>query len=341
VHVAHCLALAKGNAALAASAAKSRDVAHILEVGAAGMWPPSIAEQKATMAGIKAAVAPGTTYTAHWAAEIAAFQAIASSFIAGLKGYCAFDTMAADFVPLPPHIYTAYIGLGGTKTGSTPGEWLPIPATDMSISADFLRERLSYALIALSEDVLKFGQGFDMLNNGLRRKLKRAVDTFFLSDIIGTTGIVSNPGTGDFARDLEIAALQIHTSDDSRLYCVAPPSVVKAAAFARGTGGAPTFPNVGINGGDARGIKLIPSDSLTNSAVVLDAAQCAAYTDGPVVLDYSAETSVEMADNPTAQSSRLVSMFSENARAVRIQRLWAFNLLDAGAAAVITAITTA
>jgi hypothetical protein len=200
-------ALAKGNASLAASAAKSPTAERILAAGAASMWPPSIEEQKMALAGVKAAVAPGTTYTTHWAQEIAAFQAIASSFIAGLKGYCAFDTMAADFVPLPPHTYTAYIGLGGTKTGSTPGEWLPIPATDMSISADFLRERLSYALVGLSEDVLKFGQGFDMLNNGLRRKLKRAIDSFFLNDIIGTTGIASNAGTGDFASMLALLQL--------------------------------------------------------------------------------------------------------------------------------------
>jgi len=340
-HIARCLMLAKGDASLAASAAKSPRAASILAAGAASMWPPSIADQKAAMAGVKTAVSPGTTYTTHWAAEIAAFQAIAQSFIAGLKGYCAFDTMAPDFVPLPPHTYTAYIGLGGTKTGSTPGEWQPIPATDMSIAGDFLRERLSYALIALSEDVLKFGQGFDLVNNGLRRKLKRAIDSFFLNDIIGTTGIASNPGTGDFAHDLETAAMAIHTSDDSKVYALAPPSVVKAAAFARGSGGAPTFPNVGINGGDARGIKLVPSDSLTNSVVVVDAAQCAAYASGPVTLDYSSEALIEMTDNPTSGSSKLISMFSENDRAVRIQRLWAFNLLDSGAAAVITAITTA
>jgi hypothetical protein len=231
--------------------------------------------------------------------------------------------------------------LGGTKTGSTPGEWQPIPASDLSISGDFLRERLSYGFVALSAEVMKFGQqGFDLVNNGLRRKLKRAIDSFFLTDIIGTTGIASNPGTGDFAHDLKTAVMAIHTSDDSKIYAVAPTTVVKAAALQRGSGGAPTFPNVRINGGDANGITIIPSDSLTNSVVVVDAAQCAAYASGPVVLDYTQEATVEMTDNPTSGSTKLMSLFSENAWGVRIQRLWAFNLLDSGAAAVITNIVT-
>jgi hypothetical protein len=333
--------LAKGNASLAASAAKSRDVARILEVGAASMWPPSIAEQQAAMAGMKAAVAVGTTYTQHYAQEIAAFQAIASSFIAGLKGYCAFDTMSPYFVSLPPHTPTSYIGLGGTKTGSTPGEFLPIPATDMVISGDLLHERLSYGLVGLSADVLKFGQmGFDLVNQGLRRKIRRAIDSFFLSDIVGTTGIASNPGTGDFARDLKTALMAMHISDESRVFAVAPPSVVTAAAFARGSGGAPEFPNVRITGGDANGVTVIPSDILVNSVAVVDASQCAAYPSGPVVLDYTTEATVEMADNPSVGTSRLISTFSQNMVGVRIQRLWAFNLLASDAAAVITNIVT-
>ena len=52
-HIARCLMLAKGDASLAASAAKSPRAASILAAGAASMWPPSIADQKAAMAGVK------------------------------------------------------------------------------------------------------------------------------------------------------------------------------------------------------------------------------------------------------------------------------------------------
>jgi hypothetical protein len=271
VHIARCLMLAKGNASLAADGAKSPRAASILAVGAASMWPPSIHEQKA-------AVATGTTSTTHWAAEIAAFQVLVQSYIAGLKGYSGFDTMAADCVPLLPHTRTTYISLGGTGApGSTPGEGLPVPVTDMENSADVLRERLSYAQVLLTADVLKFGQGFDLLNTALARKLTRAIDSTFLNSVIGTAGIASNAATGNFARDLETAVIAMDTAADSKIFAIAPPAVVKAAAMARGTGGAPTFPNVKINGGDANGITLIPSDSLTNTVVVLDARQCAAF----------------------------------------------------------------
>jgi hypothetical protein len=69
--------LANGNASGAAALAKSPRVARILAAGAASMAPPSLDEKRVTTARLKTAVAPGTTFTPGWAAEIAEFQTIA------------------------------------------------------------------------------------------------------------------------------------------------------------------------------------------------------------------------------------------------------------------------
>jgi hypothetical protein len=340
VHVAQCLMLANGNASEAAALAKSPRVARILAAAAASMAPPSLDEKRVTTARLKTAVAPGTTYTPGWAAEIAEFQTIAQSFIAGLKGYSAFDSMADSFVQLPPNTRTTYISLGGTgSAGSTPGEMQPVPVTRLELRGDQLAERVSYAQVVLSREVLDMGQGFDLLDAGLRRKLTRAIDDAVLTSIVESTGVISNAGTGDLAADLATAVTAMETGSDSKVFAIAPPAVVKAAAMERGSGGAPTFPNVKINGGDANGITILPSDSLVDTVVVVNARQCAAFTSGAVLLDRASQATLELSDDPTSGHASLISLFALNLRAIRVRRQWAFTLLDSSAAALITGTT--
>lgn len=319
--------LAEGNASAAAAMAKSPRVARILSVAAASMWP---LEEKA-------AVAVGTTFTPHWAEEIAQAQLIAASFFAGLKGYAFFDTAAPYFLGLPPNTRTVAITAGGT--GSTPGEGKPVAMTQLELSGDTLSARVSYGLVAITAEVLKAGQGFEILNTRLRRAVTREVDGAILSSVIDVTGVISNSATGDFAADLKTAVTAMETSADSAVFAIAPPAVVKAAAFERGSGGAPTFPNVKINGGDANGITVLPSDALVDKTVIIDARQCAAFTTGPAVVTYSDQATLQLSDSPSPGSTQLVSLYQTNARAIKVQRQWAFNLLDANAAAIIEGTT--
>ncbi len=99
----------------------------------------------------------------------------------------------------------------------------------------------------------------------ISRARLRAVDASFLNTIIENTGIVSNAATADYASDLAVAVTAMNTGADSKVFAIAPPSWVKGAAFARGSGGAPMFPNLNINGGNANGVTVIPSDSLSDT----------------------------------------------------------------------------
>ena len=117
-------------------------------------------------------------------------------------------------------------------------------------------------------------------------KGSRATDIDFLRRVIAAGDVDTVPATGAtldaVIADLSTALVLVDVGAASKVYIIAPPKVVRAWALLRGTAGAPAFPELGILGGSISGAIVVPSDALTDTVVVIDAAQVAADT-GPVL----------------------------------------------------------
>jgi hypothetical protein len=331
VHIARCLALANGRRHEAVKYAASPIAERILRAGVTSVR--------------KTAVPAGSTTSPGYGEELSAFQVRAASFIAKIKPRSCFETMFDSFVQLPPHTRAIAVSLGETAfidpNFGTPGEGQPVPISKMEVSDTLLRERRSLVIEVQSKELLEMAPtaANDLFEKRLIDQTALVTDASFLGSVITTTDVAANSATGNFAADLRTALKAMSIGATSKVFAVCPPEVVVEASFARDSGGA-LFPNVKYFGGDASGIQIIPSDSLKDSdtVVVIDASQCVA-AQGTLAFDSSEEGALQLSDDPTAPA-QLVPLWQNNLSALRMRRLdWAFELLDASAAALITNAT--
>ena len=108
-------------------------------------------------------------------------------------------------------------------------------------------------------------------------------------------------------------------------------------ALLRSSGGAPAFPDLGILGGNISGVVVVPSDALTNKAILLDAAQ-AVVDVGPIIPSKSTQAALQLSDTPTDGATSLVSLWQTNSVAIKLERWWGFALLSSSAAVTITGL---
>lgn len=90
----------------------------------------------------------------------------------------------------------------------------------------------------------------------------------------------------------------------------------RALCFANSSGLA-AFPNLGVAGGTIAGnVKVVPTGALTTDAVLFDAGQLAAASDGFLLLNNAEHANVELADDPTsgAPVRQFVSLWADNLR---------------------------
>ena len=289
----------------------------------------------------KTGVAAGTTVGDAWAGELSQYNLIAQGFLNTLSGYSVFDKVAGDgaFARLPMHtraVVNSIAGLGGT-----PGESHPFPVTKFSLTAGDLVERVSSAFIVVSDELLKTSQpgALTFLLNELKKSLARTVDAAFLDLLVSDTGVTSNQTTGtsaaQFAADISLAAKSITTSSNSRVYLAASPAVVKEMALVRTSSGDPGFPGLTLNGGSFGGITVVPSDSLSTSAVMFGASQIVVDV-GSVTLERSTQSAVQLDDAPSDGAAELTSLWQANLKALMAKRYWAALPLASDAIATIT-----
>ena len=129
----------------------------------------------------------------------------------------------------------------------------------------------------------------------------------------------------------------INLGANSKVYLIAPPKWIRVVALTRTSGGAPAFPDLGILGGSISGITVLPSDALTNKAILLDASQCSVDA-GPIVFDKSTMSALQLDDDPTSGAQNLTSLWQNNMTALRLERFWGFKLLSSDASVTITGL---
>jgi len=299
-----------------------------------------IAQQRGANQGVaeilRTAVDIGTSTDGDWAAPISAYS---NAFAASLIGLNAFDTILAanafQRTPLKSRITCVVLA----ATGDSPGEGVPKPISKFTLGQATLEPTKTACIVVVSDEVAKLSgeAAFTWLSDQLRNGLAKATDLKFLADI-GTDGdSIASTGTTPSAisNDLATAAALLDLGANSKIFLIAPAKWIRVVALTRTSGGAPAFPDLRILGGSISGITVLPSDGLSDKAVVLDAAQCAVDA-GPITFDKATQAALALDDDPSGGGQQLTSLWQNNLTALRLERWWGFKLLSSDAAVTIT-----
>jgi hypothetical protein len=290
---------------------------------------------------LKAAVAAGTTDTSDWASPLATFS---TEFVASLAPFGAWDLIWAGngFTKMPMRSRTAVITVA--TSGSSVDEARPKPITKFQFNNPTLDPHKSTAIVVVTEELAKSAaaNALTLLGNELRKGLSRATDVDFFRRIIENGDVDVVPSSGSTAdaviNDLTTALVLIDIGANSKVYICAPPKILRSWSLLRGASGAPVFPDLTILNGTINGAIVAPTDALTDTVVIVDARQIVADT-GPILLDASSQTSLQLDDDPSDGAQKVTSLWQDNLRALRAERFWASALLRPTAAAVISNVT--
>jgi HK97 family phage major capsid protein len=280
--------------------------------------------------------ASAATTTGEQTSALISYRQIAAGFIGTLGPYSSFDAIAqaGGFTAMP--MLTRIVVVTTAAGASSTGEATAKQVTQISVDGLQLEPRKACAIIAVSRELAQLvtSAATTLIGDELRKAIGLATDVEFVGGIIGSHS-QSIAGTGNFVADLESALALLTLGATSRVFIIAPPAIVRLIALTRGTGGAPTFPDVGINGGMISGMSLVASDALSNDAVVLDAMAIAADTSMPITLDASREANIDLSGGDVPA----LSFFQKNLTGLRAERPFAFHVLRENAICSISGLT--
>jgi hypothetical protein len=278
----------------------------------------------------KAASPAGMADSGSWGAALADETIASRSFLESLAATGVYDRLLPSMRQVPLRVRAA--AATEVIAGSVVGEGEPRPVSVLSLQNHTLEPRTATTIVALSDELATAGgrEAQSSLAAELRRGCIVATDGEFLGGLIdsGSPPVVTAGSTAaHFATDLNEMLSSVYTKGGARLFWIAGLGVAIAAAEL-----AP-YNEMSPAGGTLRGLPCLVTDSIpTDVLMLVDAAKIAA-AGGEVRLDSARHASLQLADNPALGAQPQVNLWATNARAVRCQRIFAYERLSASAVA--------
>jgi len=299
---------------------------------------------------LKAAIAPGTTTGATWAAPLVN-QTILNDFIELLRP----ATILGKIPGLRNVPFNCKIPMqtaGGTY--GWVGEGKPKPLTALAFASDTLGITKVAGIIVLTEELVR-------LSNPSAEALVRAdmvagiaqfLDSQFIDPAVAAVAGV-NPGsitngaptaaaTTNPVADIMGLINHFATNNISvdGVTFILSPSNALSLSFRQNLDGSPEFPGVGLNGGSYRGLTFITSNVAGTNVVALQPALVLYADDGGVTIDASREASLQMDSAPMSPADATtvyVSLFQTNSVALRAERFINWKRVSTNAVKYLTA----
>ena len=182
-----------------------------------------------------------------------------------------------------------------------------------------------------------------LLSAELVRVVTLASDTDFLPYL--SLGATSVSATDDFLVDLNTALLFMEIDSSAKLMLFAAPNIVRGLSLKTDPDGRALFPTLSLSGGVVQGIEILPTDALTDDAILVDARQLAIQDAGIQELETKTQGDILYGANPNMAAaggsppgpvhSPLVSLWQTNTVALVIRRAIAYSKLRPTAAVVL------
>jgi Predicted phage phi-C31 gp36 major capsid-like protein len=279
---------------------------------------------------LKAAVAPGTTTAAGWAAELTQPR-IVDEFVELLRPVTAIGKIGLHKVPFNTKIPTQ---TGGGTYGWV-GEQKPKPVTKLTFSSVTVPYHKTAGIVVITEELARLSSpsAEDLVRRDMIAGITTFVDAAFIdpakaavanvspaSITNGTTPITSTGPLGDLvaiANAMVAANMPIQN-----LTYIMSPSNAYVLSFQKNANGIPTFPDLSAAGGSVNGMKVVTSGAAGTNVIGLIPELVLYADDGGITVDVSREASLQMSDapmDPADATTVFVSLWQNNCVGLRAE----------------------
>jgi len=299
---------------------------------------------------LKAAVAPGTTTGATWAAPLVN-QTMVNDFIELLRP----ATILGKIPGLRNVPFNCKIPMqtaGGTY--GWVGEAKPKPLTALAFSSDTLGVTKVAGIIVMTEELVRFSSpsAEALVRADMVAGIAQFLDAQFIDPAIAavagvnpasiTNGAPTAAATTNPVADIMGLINHFATNNISvdGVTFILSPSNALSLSFRQNLDGSPEFPGVGLNGGSYRGLTFITSNVAGTNVVALQPALVLYADDGGVTIDASREASLQMDSAPMSPADATtvyVSLFQTNSVALRAERFINWKRVSVNAVKYLTA----
>jgi hypothetical protein len=263
---------------------------------------------------LRSAAAAGTTSDSAWAGPLYQYSASATAFLDSLRYRSVFDTVRlGGAMQLPPLVSAVSVASG--VSGGDASETGLIAAAKLTLSSNKPVMRYAAAIIAMSEQVVRYGTGdsSDLFNTELQRGVAAAVDSVWLSALNASVSPTGSAGSTTANKQTDLAALigALTFGPNDAIIIVHGPGNMAKLALSPTTTGAAAFEGLGVQGGQYAGITFMPSDQLPSGAALGIVANGWIVASEPPLIDASREASLQLdtsPDSPATGSTDLVSL---------------------------------
>lgn len=342
-------------------------------IGLAGKMrrdPIALAEERfksdpIVVAVVKAAVSAGSTQNGNWAANLVGDEsAVFADFVEFLRPQTIMGRFGANGIPALRRVpfRVALIGQTGGGAGYWVGEGKAKPLTAFDFNRTTLGPLKVANIAVVTEEVLRDSSpaADTIVRDSLAAALRERLDLDFIdpakaavadvspaSILHGVTPIESSGRDADAVRaDLRALFGAFIAANNAPTTGVFVLEATTALALSLMTNplGQPEFPGLTMNGGTLSGLPVVVSEYVPAGVVALvNASDIYLADDGDVSVDMSMEASLEMADNPTGDSTtptarQLVSLWQTNSVGFRAERTVNWARRRASAVAYLTGV---
>jgi len=338
----------KGTAFVRAACAKLMCNGNIYEaIQYAQRWNDSTPEVALYL---KAAVAPGTTTDATWAAPLVN-QNIAADFLELLRPATIVGRIPG-LRDVPFNTKVPSQTAGGTY--SWVGEQKPKPVSKLSFSSETVGVNKVAGIIVLTEELVRLSnpKAEDLVRRDMIAGIAQFIDQQFIDPAVAavatvnpasiTNGAPTAAATANPIADIMGLVNHFATNNiavDGLTFILSPANAL-ALSFRTNLDGSPEFPGVGIGGGSYRGMTFITSNAASTNVVALQPALVLFADEGGVTIDASREASLQMDSAPMSPADAttvLVSLWQNNCVGLRAERFISWKRVGTNSVKYLTA----
>lgn len=291
---------------------------------------------------LKAATDAGTTTDTTWAAPLVQYNDMASEFIELLRAETIIGRLGqVRRVPFNIRIPRQTSG----TTGTFVGEGAPAPVKELAFDNITLPWAKASTIVVITAELAKFGNPSaealvreDLLNGMSEYLDKRLIDPAYpgvanVSPASLTNGVTPVQATGSTLAALDANVRTLMTTfADANLglgsgVWVGSASLAIRLSMMRTNQDSKAFPEMSVNGGTFYGLPFIVSNNVAPSGspgdqqlLLINQREVLLADEGGMMLDASAEASVQMNDAPSAGAQSLVSLWQNGLVGLKCDR---------------------
>lgn len=291
---------------------------------------------------LKAATDAGSTTDTTWAAPLVQYQDMVSEFIELLRAETVLGRLnQVRRVPFNIRIPRQTAG----TTGTFVGEGAPAPVRELAFDNITLPWAKASTIVVVTAELSKFGNPSaealvrsDLLAGMSEYLDKRALDPAYsgvanVSPASLTNGVTPVQASGSTLAALDANVRTLMTTfADANLglgtgVWIMSASLAIRLSMMRTNQDSKAFPDLTVNGGTFYGLPVIVSNNVAPSGspgdqhlILVNQREVLLADDGQMMLDASAEASVQMNDAPSAGAQSLVSLWQNGLVGLKVDR---------------------